>query len=280
MTDESISQEQPQPEARWQPVSAIDRRVAGVLVEKGKTTASAYPMSLNAVTAGCNQKSNRSPVMELEPEDVEESLDRLRHLGAVGLVQGYGRVSKYRHYLYDWLGVDKVEIAVMAELLLRGPQTEGELRGRAARMEPIRDVAELRPVLASLKSKGLVISLTPEGRGHVVAHALFEPRELEAVKAQYGGGKAAAAAASREATPPAARGAGMPSAAAVPVSSAVTTPADHAEGVGPEVIEALRRQMEELRSQVAQLRSDLEDLTSVVQRTADELQRFRDELGA
>ena len=69
--------------------------------------------------------------MQLEPDEVEESLDRLRELGAVGLVEGYGRVEKYRHYLYEWLGVDKVELAVMTELLLRGDQTVGELRGRA-----------------------------------------------------------------------------------------------------------------------------------------------------
>ena len=71
----------------------------------------------------------------------------------------------------------------MAELLLRGRRPKGELRGRAARMEPIPDVAALRPVLASLQSKGLVISLTPEGRGHMVTHALYEPRELEKVRA-------------------------------------------------------------------------------------------------
>ena len=102
-------------------------------------------------------------------------------------VQGGGRVLRYRHYMYEWLGVDKVEIAVMTELLLRGTQTEGELRGRAARMEPIADVAALRPVLTSLKTKGLVISLTSEGRGHVVTHALYEPRELEKQRAEFGG---------------------------------------------------------------------------------------------
>jgi len=278
MTDEPSTPAQQPPEPRWQPLSAIDRRVAGVLVEKAKTTASAYPMSLNAVTVGCNQKSNRSPVMELEPDDVEESLDRLRHLGAVGLVQGYGRVSKYRHYMYDWLGVEKVEMAVMVELLLRGPQTIGELRGRAARMEPIRDLAELRPVLTSLKSKGLVIAMTPEGRGHVVTHALFEPRELETVKAQCSGLPGPAA--SPEAPGPPAPRAAVPSPAPAAVSSPRAAPAPQAEGLVAEVADVFRRQLEELRSQVAQLRSDLEELTALAHRTEDELQRFRDELGA
>ena len=145
---------------RWQPISKIDRRVLGVLVEKAKTTPDAYPMSINAITSAANQKNNRYPVMNLEVDDVQESLDRLRQLGAVGEVQGGGRVPRFRHYMYEWLGVDKVELAVMAELLLRGQQTEGELRGRAARMEPIADLSALRPILAALKSQ------TPGDRAH------------------------------------------------------------------------------------------------------------------
>jgi uncharacterized protein YceH (UPF0502 family) len=158
----SMPNDSSKPQSRWQPLSAIDRRVLGVLAEKAKTTPDAYPMSINGICTGANQKNNRFPLMQLEPDDVEESLERLRGLGAVAVIQGSGRVSKYRHFLYDWLGVDKVELAVMAELLLRGTQTEGELRGRAARMEPIADLAALRPVLESLKTKGLVIPLTPE----------------------------------------------------------------------------------------------------------------------
>ena len=101
--------------------------------------------------------------MELDADDVTESLDRLRTLGLITEVQGSGRVSKYRHMAYEWLGVEKVELSVMAEPLLRGAQTEGELRGRAARMDPIADLAALRPILDSLKAKGLIVSLTPEG---------------------------------------------------------------------------------------------------------------------
>ncbi|MGD9647070.1 MAG: YceH family protein [Pirellulales bacterium] len=170
---------------KWQPLSGLERRVAGVLIEKAKTTPDAYPMSLNAIRTGCNQKSNRYPVMEVEEEAVLTALDRLRAVGAVALVQGTGRVERYRHYLYDWLGVDKVELAVMAELLLRGAQTVGELRGRASRMDPIADLAALRPVLESLKQKGLVISLSPEGRGQVITHALYKPAELEKLRAEY-----------------------------------------------------------------------------------------------
>src|SRR5690606_19608238 len=112
-------------------------------------------------------------------DDVEASLERLRAVGAVVEVQGGGRVSRFRHKAYDWLGVDKTELAVMAELLLRGAQTEGELRGRAARMEPIADLGALRPVLDSLSSKKLIVSLSPAGRGHVLSHALYLEREME-----------------------------------------------------------------------------------------------------
>ncbi len=267
-----ISESESKP--RWQPLGAIGRRVVGVLVEKAKTTPAGYPMSLVGVCTACNQKSNRSPAMNLEPEDVEEMLDELRQLGAVGMVEGSGRVTKYRHYLYDWLGVDKVELAVMAELLLRGAQTVGELRSRVARMEPVRDLAALRPLLESLKSKGLVISLTPEGRGHVVTHALYQPRELERLQAQYSAASVA---------PPAnAEPANAEPANAEPASPAVSPePREAAPAIPPdtEAVDSLRRQMEELRGQVDQLRSDLEDLTTRQGETDNHLRDLRNALG-
>jgi len=245
-----------------------------VLAEKAKTTPDIYPMSLIAICTGSNQKSNRAPLMQLEPSEVEESLDRLRALGAVGLVEGYGRVQKYRHYLYEWLGVDKVELAVMTELLLRGDQTVGELRGRAARMEPIPDLAALRPVLDSLKAKGLVLALTPEGRGHVVTHALYKPRELEALRAKYQGGGAVGLADGEE--PLIAAGAPAATAPAAPGPSPVTgltgDPATDAIG-------ALRRDLVELRSEVAQMRSDLEELQDAHRRIADEVRALKEALG-
>ena len=263
MTEENNLDGQQEEKPQWQPLSQTDRRVAGVLVEKAKTTPSAYPMTVNAITNGCNQKSNRFPTLQLEPEDVEESLERLRHMGAVGQIEGYGRVDKFRHYLYDWLGVDKVELSVMAELLLRGPQTVGELRGRAARMDPIADVSVLRPILQSLKEKGLVLSLTPEGRGHVVTHALFTASEMERIKAEYGSG--AGTRPSAEPTRVASHSA--PTAGAAPITQPVPT-------------SNLEAELEELRSQVSQLRSDLDDLTTAFQKTEEELRQLREDLGA
>ncbi len=263
MMDENSLDGQQESQPQWQPLSRTDRRVAGVLVEKGKTTPSAYPMTVNAITNGCNQKSNRFPTLQLVPEDVEESLERLRHLGAIGQIEGYGRVDKFRHYLYDWLGVDKVELSVMAELLLRGPQTVGELRGRAARMDPIADVSALQPILQSLREKGLVISLTPEGRGHVVTHALFTPSELEKVRAEYGSGAGPRV---------------SPETSQVASHSPAPTPAASVTQAVP--TSDLVAEVEELRSQVGQLRSDLDDLTSAFQKTEEELRRLREDLGA
>ncbi len=174
--------EPPEPEnqPRWQVLDSLQRRVLGVLVEKAKTTPDAYPMTINAIKTGCNQKSNRHPQMDLAADDVQATLDELREMGVVAEVHGDGRAIKYRHKAYDWLGVDKVEMAVMTELLLRGQQTVGELRSRAARMEPIEGLSELRPVLAGLIQRDLVVALTPEGRGQIVTHGLYQEHERPA----------------------------------------------------------------------------------------------------
>jgi uncharacterized protein len=258
---------------RWQPITAIDRRILGVLVEKAKTVPSAYPMSLSAIVTGANQKNNRFPVMQLEPDQAEESLERLRGLGGVGLIQGYGRVAKYRHYLYEWLGVDKVELAVMTELLLRGAQTEGELRARAARMEPIADLTALRTILVSLESKKLILSLSPEGRGHVLTHALYNPRELEHLRAQYAAGAFAA-----PAEPEESRGPASPRLAAAGLGQS-----ESRGHVSPRLAggsdDALRGEISELRAQVAQLRGDLDEMAATVRQTDDEVRRLKSELG-
>jgi uncharacterized protein YceH (UPF0502 family) len=247
--------------------------VLGVLAEKAKTTPDIYPMSLNAISTGCNQKSNRDPVMQLEPADVEESLDRLRELGAVGIIEGYGRVAKYRHYLYEWLGVEKVELSVMTELLLRGDQTVGELRGRASRMDPIPDLAALKSILDTLKSKGLVISLTPEGRGHAVSHALYKPREQEALKIKYSGAAPPKVAFRDEYADDAPSAPPRVSAVAVPGGVIIS-----ADSTG-NLIAAMQRDIESLRTEVAQLRSELETLASDQRRLADELRNLKDSLG-
>jgi uncharacterized protein len=253
---------------KWRPLEALDRRVLGVLVEKAKTTPEAYPMSLNALRTGCNQKNNRFPLMEAEAEDVEESLERLREYGAVAEVQGGGRVARFRHYLYEWLGVEKAELAVMAELLLRGAQTEGELRGRAARMEPLADLNALRPILQSLEQKGLVVSLSPAGRGHVVTHNLYQPREMEKLQREFAGHSAPSDQGEPESQRPVVSSlahAGTPAAATrLPMQThdAPSGSAAAADYASRESVLELQQDLEALRSEMASLRKDLEDLWS------------------
>src|SRR5688500_12703568 len=87
------------------PLGRNERRVLGVLVEKAKTTPDSYPLSIAAIVAGANQKSNRSPLMQLDEDDVQMALDNLRAVGAARELQGLGRVAKFRHVAYEWLGV-------------------------------------------------------------------------------------------------------------------------------------------------------------------------------
>ncbi|MGD9636484.1 MAG: YceH family protein [Pirellulales bacterium] len=255
----NTSATEPAARPRWQPIEALERRVLGVLVEKAKTTPENYPLSINALKNGCNQKNNRSPLMNVEEDQVDAALESLRKLGAVSEIQGSGRVDKYRHLAYDWLGVEKVELAVMAELLLRGAQTVGELRGRAARMEPIKDMTELRPVLDSLQSKGLVIFLTPEGRGAIVTHTLYQEREMEKVRREAANMVTSEESSPREAPPVAARS----------VPAAVPPPAVSPSS-GPEVAR--------LREELAALRRELSSTRTEFQSALDELRRGLEEL--
>ena len=140
----------PAAERSWVPLTPRERRVLGVMVEKAKTTPEYYPMTLAAIVTGCNQKSNRDPVTNYDADDVEDILQDLRHKGAVVKIEGSGRVVRWKHTLYDWLKVSKVELAVLAELMLRGMQTEGDLRARASRMEPLPDLPALQAVLEAL----------------------------------------------------------------------------------------------------------------------------------
>ena len=233
------------------------RRVFGVLVEKAKTTPDVYPMTINGLVAGCNQKSNREPQMNLTPEDVEQVLEELRALGAVTEVQGSGRVAKYRHHAYEWLGVEKTELAVMTELLLRGEQTLGELRGRAARMEPIADLAALKPVVDSLTQRGLMISLSSPGRGQVVSHKLYKERELAELKARFQG-YVQMAGGDDDAPPLVAGTAGA--AVAAQTGTRVTPP-----GVTADQFAELSVEVAELRAEVARLKDQIQQLQALIQ---------------
>lgn len=252
MNDDAADAGQGAQEKKWQPLNSRQRRVLGVLLEKAKTTPDAYPMTLNAIVAGCNQKSNREPVMELSADDVEQVLEELRALGAVTEVQGQGRVAKYRHHAYEWLGIEGLESAVMTELLLRGEQTLGELRGRAARMGAIADLAALRPVVDSLLRKGLMVELTPPGRGQLVTHNVYKERELEELKRQFAGHVPA-----EEGDDAAAAVAGTPASAAGSRGAAVSPAMKHIPAPSPAAPPVTRDMFSELELEVAQLRTEV-----------------------
>ena len=136
-------------------LTALEARILGCLVEKELATPEYYPLTLNALVAACNQKNNRDPVLQLSAEDVERGLASLQYeRKLVGTYAGAGsRVVKYVHRLLETLGVDTPELALLCELLLRGPQTPGELRGRAARMHPFASPADVRATLDALAAR-------------------------------------------------------------------------------------------------------------------------------
>ncbi len=131
----------------------LEVRVLGCLIEKELATPEYYPLTLNALTNACNQKSNRDPVLSLEEADVVRALDSLRLSQlAVTSAEG-GRAAKYRHILAEKLRLSPAELALLAELLLRGPQTTGELRTRAERMHPFPGLAGVEEALDELMAR-------------------------------------------------------------------------------------------------------------------------------
>lgn len=139
-----------------------EARVLGVLIEKALTTPDQYPLTLNATTNGCNQKSNRSPVTDYSEAEVVVAFQglQMKHLCG-GSVPAGSRVEKWHHNVAEHMKLSPDRQAVLAELLLRGPQAPGELRTRASRMARIPGLDELGKVLADLQERGLVRRLPP-----------------------------------------------------------------------------------------------------------------------
>ncbi len=127
-------------------LDAIEARVLGSLIEKEVTTPEYYPLSLNALVNACNQRSSRDPVMQLDEIAVRQALSRLEELGLAGRVQD-SRVLKFEHHARQLLDLKRPEIAVLCLLLLRGPQTAGELRNRSERLYGFDDIASVQSVL-------------------------------------------------------------------------------------------------------------------------------------
>lgn len=154
----------------------IQVRVLGCLVEKQMSTPEYYPLTLNALVNACNQSSNRDPVLRLEEGPVLEALDALRREELSWTVNTGGRAIKYEHRLAERFRLAEQEVAILCELMLRGPQTPGELRARTARLYAFPDLAEVEAALASLADceEPLVVRLprAPGAREARVAHRL------------------------------------------------------------------------------------------------------------
>lgn len=157
----------------------------GCLVEKQRTVPSTYPMTLNALVGACNQTSNRWPIVDYDAGVVLRALDELKGGGVVRFVHAsHGeRTTKYRQVLDERLGLEPDEMAVVAVLLLRGPQTAGELRSRTERLHPFESLAEVEAALRRLaeRDEPLVVTL-PRAPGHKearVAHLLGGPVDVE-----------------------------------------------------------------------------------------------------
>jgi uncharacterized protein YceH (UPF0502 family) len=136
---------------------AVEIRVLGCLVEKQRTTPDAYPLSLNALRLACNQATNREPVVDYDEQTVVEALRRLALRGWTRLASGAGsRARKYRHLLDDAFGLDAAEVSLLAVLMLRGPQTPGELKQRGQRLHDFADLGTVHETLERLVERGQV----------------------------------------------------------------------------------------------------------------------------
>lgn len=210
-------------------LSPVEARVIGCLLEKQITTPEQYPLSLNALINACNQKSNRDPVANLDEAAVQRALEDLTRRHLVMEKSGFGsRVPKYQHRFcnteHGSLNLSAQELAILCELLLRGPQTPGELRSRAARMAPFADAAATEQVLERLATRA---------DGPFVVRLAREPGRREARYAGCFGDTATA------------DGTGS--------ASQATEAAAADDGEAQDQLSALERRLEELEARIAQL---------------------------
>ena len=154
-------------------LSLLETRVLGTLYEKQHTVPDSYPLTLNALVSGCNQKTSRSPVMEVSESDVQAALDSLKSANLVMETSG-GRVQRYSHNVERVLKVPSQSAAILTVLMLRGPQTPGELRINCDRMHSFADLSAVQGFLDELAAKSLVVQLArlPGARENRWAHLL------------------------------------------------------------------------------------------------------------
>lgn len=227
-----------------QDISRLQRRVLGVLMEKGFTTPEQYPLTLKATTSACNQKSNRDPTVNYSEDQVMEGLDRLREGGLVAEVfPGGGRTARYRHYMRHCFDFSEAQFAVIAELLLRGRQQLGELRTRASRMVRIESMEQLRDELSDLQQKGYLQANGPlDRRGIEVDHSFYLDKEGMTI------GSSAAPAAEAETT----------GSSDTPTTAAANSTATSAAN------DQLAGQLEQFEQVIQQLRSTVQEQASLI----------------
>ncbi len=224
-------------------LNAIQLRVLGALLEKSLAQPEYYPMTINALVAACNQKSNRDPVMSLDEDSVWNALEVLRGLNLVTklLPGGSSRVERYKHEVKQTLGWEKPQWPVMAELILRGPQTQGELRGHCARLFPYENAEALGAVVENLmRTDPPLIALLPRAPGQAaVRYMHLLGRERPTAVAPEVGSPAGSATSSES-----------------PVMR-TTTPAvgQPSQLTDPAALEALRREVAGLRDELNQLKA-------------------------
>jgi uncharacterized protein len=172
-------------------LTAAQARVLGALVEKEITTPDYYPLSLNALVNACNQRSNREPVMDLDEDSVRQALHALEDLRLAGPARGTdSRVTKYEHWLGEAFNFSRAETALLCVLLLRGPQTPGELRGRTERMHRFEEIGDVLGGLQKLMDREptlvAVLPRQPGTKESRYAHLLSGPVSGAVVAWQQG----------------------------------------------------------------------------------------------
>lgn len=166
-------------------LSETEVRVLGSLVEKQLTTPEYYPLTMNALTAACNQKSNREPVMSLGEGEIQTAIDRLRDLNLVYLFYGSGsRTVKYKHMIPSVYELDPAGTAVMTVLMLRGAQTIGEIRDRTSRLFDFRDLNEVQTALDELtrRDEPLIVKLERQAGQKEARYAHLLSGEIDVSK--------------------------------------------------------------------------------------------------
>jgi uncharacterized protein len=162
---------------------AVEIRVLGSLIEKQRTTPDVYPLSLNALRLACNQTSNREPVVEYDEPAIRAALERLSRKGWARLASGPGsRAVKYRHLFDEALDLPDPELALLTTLMLRGPQTLGELKQRSERLYRFSSLEDVERTLRSLIDRELAAELPRRRFGHLLGGEAAEPEPAEAAE--------------------------------------------------------------------------------------------------